>query len=209
LGGIKILEKVQSPLNGEIVVQTDLAWGPHILVEGLSQSGGVIKKVWKPLFLKLKNLKFKNILILGLGGGTVAKFSNKYWPEAKITGVELDPEMVRLGEKHLGLMNVKVETYIQDAFEYLSNRKSKISNHFDLVFIDIFTGRSVPEKFTTESFVKEVKKILTNNGVAVFNCLYGGQNTSKTEKFVKILKKVFSDVDAVYPIANVMYICKK
>ncbi len=207
LGGIRVLEEIYSPVNGKIVVQTDLAWGPHILVDGLSQSGGVVKDVWKPVFRKLKNYKLnpKNCLILGLGGGTIAKFSRKNWPDAKITGVELDPLMVKMGEKYLGLMNANVETHIEDAYKLLARSKAQ----FDLVLVDIYEGRSVPEKFTTETFAKIIKKTLSDKGVVVFNRLYGGQNTSKAEKFLKILKKVFPEVNELYPQANVMYICNK
>lgn len=207
LAGIRILEEVESPINGKIIVQTDLAWGPHILVEGLSQSGGVVKRVWKPLFSKVKRdfPDIKSILILGLGGGTIAKFSKQFWPEAKIVGVEIDALMVEMGKKHLGLMNVNVETHIEDAYHYLTN----VTNHFDLILVDIYAGRSIPEEFTTVKFANLVKQILTDNGVAVFNRLYGGEHTSKAEKFLKILKLEFPSVEDFYPEANVMYICRK
>ena len=87
LSGTRILKEVDSPVNGHIVVKTDLAWGTHIQAGGLTQSGGVVESVWKSTFKELKELrteKIKDVLILGLGGGTIAKLVRGNFPDAKI-----------------------------------------------------------------------------------------------------------------------------
>src|SRR3990167_8603768 len=106
--GTKIIEKRVSPINGRITVARSLGLGTYIQVEGLTQSGGVVENIWKQTLRKVKSKKeegitrsaIKRCLILGLGGGTAAKVIRKLWPEAKITGVEIDP--IRSEERRVG-----------------------------------------------------------------------------------------------------------
>ena len=94
--GVKILEEVESKANGKIVVVKRLGFGTYIQVEGLTQSGSVVYDVWRSTLRKVKKSKIpiKNILILGLGGGSTAIISRKYWPNSNITGVDVDPVIV-------------------------------------------------------------------------------------------------------------------
>ena len=44
---LEFLEEVESPINGKIAVTRSLAFGTYISVGGLTQSGGVLKNIWK------------------------------------------------------------------------------------------------------------------------------------------------------------------
>src|SRR3990170_5522991 len=103
--GQKVIEKRISPINGRITVARSLGLGTYIQVEGLTQSGGIVGGIWMKTLKKVKSEKFKikSCLILGLGGGTAAKIAKSLWPEAEITGVEIDPIMVELGIRYLSL----------------------------------------------------------------------------------------------------------
>src|SRR3990172_2235063 len=128
LAGIKVLEEVESPINGKLTVVRDLAWGTYIKGGGLTQSGGVAEKVWRSSLNKVKGEAHvvKECLILGLGGGGIAKIVRKNWPQTKIVGVDIDPIIVDLGKKYLGLDKLDVEIVIQDARDYITNN-SKLS----------------------------------------------------------------------------------
>ena len=59
LSGTQILEEIDSPINGQLTVVRDLAWGVHIKGGGLTQSGGVAKLVWLASLKEIVNLKLK------------------------------------------------------------------------------------------------------------------------------------------------------
>src|SRR5258708_29832583 len=63
----KILEEVESPINGKLTVVKDLTWGTYIKAGGLTQSGGILTAVWKETLSKVINEKgnISNCLILG------------------------------------------------------------------------------------------------------------------------------------------------
>jgi spermidine synthase len=200
--GTKVLEERESKFNGHLKVSKSLGFGTYIQAEGLTQSGGIVETIWKQTIRKVKSQKskVKNVLILGLGGGTVAKLVRKNWPEAKITGVDIDPIMIELGKKFLKLDDYKVNIIIGDASN-IPNQK------YDLVFVDLYNGEEFPEKFETENYIHLVRRLLSRSGLVIFNRTYYGDRRPKAVKFGNKLKKVFTDVEWYYPEANLMFIC--
>jgi len=213
LTGTKVLEEVESPINQKIVVLKSFIFGTHIQVGGLTQSGGIVVDIWERTFKKIVKLKaeIKKCLILGLGGGSLVKVIRKFYPKAKITGVDIDYLMVDLGKKYLGLSEKDVEIFIEDAQVYLrKNLKSrKARPKFDLIIVDLYIGDQFPEKFENPQFLVSVKDNLEKGGLAVFNRLYFEEKRSKADKFLSDLQKNFSQVSVFYPQANVMFLCKK
>ena len=147
--GSKILEERESRFNGKIKVVKTLGMGTYIKAEGLTQSGGIVETIWKQTLRKVFNSKNKiqNVLILGLGGGTLAKLINKKWPDAKIVGVDIDSVMVELGKKYLGLGKVGVDIKICDALKFFERKPSNSDNKYDLIIVDLYQGDKFPEKF--------------------------------------------------------------
>ena len=208
LSGMQTLEVMESPINGKIKVVKSLAFGTYIQVDGLTQSGGVIVTVWKETLKKVKSQRptVNSCLILGLGGGSAAGLVRKYWHDAKITGVELDPVMVRLGKEYFDLGGLDINIENEDAFVFCKKAVKK-KKKYDLILNDVYVGHEIPEKLESEEYVKLVKKTLAKEGIAIFNRLYYGHKRSQAVKFSHRLEKIFTKVDAFYPEANVMYIC--
>lgn len=196
--GTKILEERKSEFNSNIKVVRSLGFGTYIQVNNLTQSGGVVEEIWRSTLKNLRTKETKNCLILGLGGGTVAKLIKKYWPNAKITGVEIDPVMVELGNRYLGLGDSKAEIIIGDAFTY-----PLYAVRYDLVIVDLYIGDEFPKKFEKEEFLK----LLTKNKLIIFNRLYFGEKRKEAVKFGNKLEKIFKKVEWFYPQANLMFFC--
>ena len=171
LSGIRILEEIDSPINGKVKVVKSIAWGTYFQVADLTQSGGILKGVWNKSLKKLSSRKddINNCLVIGLGGGTVVGLVKKYWPNASVLGVDIDPIMVELGRKYLNMENVEV--VIGDGFDFVK-KENKSGSKYDLVLTDTYIGDSYPEKFESSSYISLVKKSLTKGGVAIFNRLY-------------------------------------
>ncbi|BCX14660.1 MAG: hypothetical protein KatS3mg088_343 [Patescibacteria group bacterium] len=201
----RIIESCQSNFNGKIEVVSSLAWGKYIRVGGITQSGGVVEKIWRSVFKKIKG-DFRKILILGLGGGSVAKVLCSRFKKAKITGVEIDPLMVNFGEKYLGLDNSKLKIEIDDAKKWFLDNKKK----FDLIIVDIYQGKTYPPFFESDLFLKSLKSHLVVGGIVVFNRLYSSDLTVRKSavKFGEKLEKEFKEVNRIYPLANLIFACR-
>ncbi len=195
--GVKILEERSSKFNGQIKVINAWGWGTYIQADGLTQSGGIIESMWKATLKKLRREKIKNCLVLGLGGGTVVKVIQKYWPHAKITGVDIDPIMIRLGEKYLGLNKDLITIKLGDAANFTGKK-------YDMVIVDLYNGDKFPLKFESDAFLKSLAK----NKIVIFNRLYFNKKKTESLKFGRKLEKIFKDVNPFRPAVNIMFFCE-
>ncbi len=200
------METRNSDYNGKLEVWRDLAWGAYIMAGNITQSGGVAKKVWQSTLEHVKNedALVKNCLILGLGGGSIANIVNKNWPQASITGVEIDSQMVALGKKYLGLDTKKVEIICQDASEFIKSHKKK----YDLVCVDMYVGTDVPGKFASQEFVEKAKSLVVPDGIIIFNRTYYDEKRKEALAFEKVLLASRFRVERFFPEANLMFICR-
>mgnify|MGYP001568130972 FL=1 len=195
--GTKVLEERESKNNGHLKVVKTFGMGTYIQAGGLTQSGGIVESIWKSTLKQIrnKNEEIRDILILGLGGGTLAKLLRKKYPNAKITGVEIDPIMIELGKKYLDLDKYNIDIKIQDAFKFLEKNTKK----YDLIIVDTYLGDKVVE---IAGFNPVVARTI------IFNRLYYGDKRPDTVRFGNNLEKIFKKVTWFYPEANLMFICR-
>lgn len=214
--GSVVLETVGSPLSGQIKVDEDLFGNKRLLVGNLAQSGKEVENVWQKTIEQFNNLTISNCLILGLGAGNAAGVINKYFPKAKITGVEIDPEIVKLGNKYFGLKeirNLKIE--IENAFVWVDScingliHCNRDNSRFGLILIDLYLGDCFPEKAEEEKFLGAVKKMQTPKGLVIFNRLYFKENIQKTDIFQKKLQKIYMNIEAKRISYNKLFLCRK
>lgn len=205
-GEFVVLESIQSPINGLVVVEEGAGLTRRLTVAGITQSGGVVGKVWQdPLDLvKSKKPKVDTCLILGLGTGTIAKNVCDLWPNVSITGVELDPVVVGMGQKYFGLNDLNIKVVIDDANAFTIRSKEK----FDIVLFDVYVGNRVPKVFSNENYIKSIKKLLKGKGIIVFNRLFARGYTEDAKEFHEVLQNSFSKVIPVFGEANVIFICQ-
>jgi len=201
------LERVYSPINGEILVTENLFGKREMKVGEVSQSGGLVKKLWNSIF----NLKsclaadrfsifnqfsksnFK-CLILGLGGGTLASLIvNRYPQTAKITGIEIDPKIIELGKKYLDLDEIKnLDIVIADAIKEISFPKFIIRNtKYNLILVDLYLGQEFPKEAESNEFLNSLKSILEKDGLIIFNRLNFGKHKKETAQFKEKIAQFF------------------
>jgi len=219
--GYSVLEKIDSKINGKIEIREDIFGRKSLLVGGISQSGHLIEKSWqKPLKLitghprpRLRLTEggqspITNVLILGLGAGSAAKVIHNSFPKAKITGMEIDPIMIKMAKKYFDLSTVKnLEIKICDAISLITDHCSLVTDP-DLILVDLYLGDRVPKEATTERFLKDVKKSLSPSGIALFNRLYYGKKKKEANQFESRLKKIFSEVEPLHVSANIFFLCQ-
>lgn len=111
----------------------------------------------------------KNILVLGVAGGSVIKtLRDEYLNKGKVTGIELDEKTIVLANQYFGLNQVEnLEIIINDASEFIKRTTEK----FDLIIIDIFQDKIMPEFLFTEDFITNVSRVLDKNGTILFNSI--------------------------------------
>lgn len=178
---------------------------------GLIQSGQEVEGIWKAGLDALGDnpLEINNCLILGLGAGNSAKLVSERYPKVKITGVEIDPEVVELGKRYFGLGRINnLEIRIEDAINFII-RSLSTDNHYDLILIDLYLGNESPKEGETEQFLRSLQKQLSPKGWVIFNRLYYTESAKRNaEIFNRTLQRVFDHVKAVRVNWNRLYLCR-
>lgn len=174
-------------------------------MDGLTQSGWILEVIWKNTLQQIRKSKseIRKVLILGLGGGSVVKPIKKFWPGAKITGVDIDLAMVELGQKYFKL-DSHVQIIISDASSYMLH-----TTCYDLVIVDLYNGKNFPKKFESDNYIHLLRSNLKRSGVVVINRVWNKKDhESLIVNFRNKLKKHFTNVEIFYPMANAMFICR-
>lgn len=113
--------------------------------------------------------KPENVLIIGLGGGTMSNSIHQLYPQAKITNVEIDPAVVKVARDYFDFIendNIKTET--KDGRIFVKRAKLK-KQQYDWVILDAFNGDYIPEHLMTEEFLNEIRDVLTPDGILAAN----------------------------------------
>jgi len=134
----------------------------------------------------------KNIMIVGLGGGTLPVALNEILPEAKIQTVEIDPAVIGVAKRFFNFTESANNKIIQQDARVFAKRAALQKQQFDLIILDAFNGDYIPEHLMTQEFLTEVQSLLTPDGVLVANTfassdLYAHESNTYKEVFGKFI----------------------
>jgi len=206
----KQVAEVKSSFNGIIKV-TKKGDSFNLLVFGLSQSGPQIENLWKRALSRVK-IHPQEVLILGLGGGSLINLLLNKWPNVIIEAVEIDPQMIKISQDYFGVSQQKAIVILGDAIKVVKTSKFK-NRLFELIFVDLFLGEKYPKEAESDDFISSLKKLVEKDGIIIFNRLYFGGHKKKAEIFKAKLEKFFADVksyksDLFFP-SNLLIFCRK
>lgn len=146
-----------------------------------------------PLMAGISEDDNANMLILGMGTGTYATQSLRYFENLNIEGVEIDKKITDLSEKYFGLPeNVKTVTY--DGRAYLQGTDKK----YDIIMVDAYQDITIPFQMSSVEFFDEVKNHLSDNGVMVVNMnMYSNKSDGINAYLSDTISSVFDEVYTV------------
>ena len=120
--------------DGSRVLQLNEGLAVHSVYRpGTVLTGGV----WDTFLLvpPLASRPVERMLVIGNAGGTVARAYGELYPDVRIDGVEIDPEVTEVGRRYLGLgENPNLEVVSADGRPYLE----LTSKRYDLILVDAY-----------------------------------------------------------------------
>jgi len=120
----------------------------------------------------LFNAEPQHILLIGLGGGSLSKYCYHQFPQARITTLEINPDVIALRDDFLMPPDDERFQIVQsDACDYLA--RSDV--HADVILLDGYDAEGLPRCLCTESFYSNCWQALSAQGVLVAN-LWGGES---------------------------------
>lgn len=123
-----------------------------------------------------------NVLMIGLGGGSVAKFVYHQLPDAKVRVLELDPQVVAIARQCFLVPpdDARFEVTVGDGAEYMARRDVRA----DIIMVDGYDAESHVEELATREFYGHCRERLAAGGLLVVN-LWGGDR-----QFNEVLKRI-------------------
>lgn len=134
----------------------------------------------------------KSVLVIGGGDGGTVREVLKHDTVERVVLCEIDGMVIDACKKFLPtisceLENPKVEILVEDAIEYIKDKK----NEFDIVLIDSTDPMGPGEGLFTEEFYTNVKNSLKENGIMAAQSESPFVNKEEIKKMYDLLKKVF------------------
>jgi spermidine synthase len=131
-------------------------------------------------------------LILGHGGGSLAKWLARYWPDLELDVVELDPAVVKAAAEFFGYSpHLNHHVHVKDARAFLRTTDAD----YDVIWVDVFARHLIPFHLTTQEFFTELRSRLDKGGVLAINLSSTGEQDDRQRAMA-----VLTTLRAVFPL---------
>lgn len=107
------------------------------------------------------------ISMIGLGGGSLAKYCYRHLPNAKIVAIEINPAVIALREQFQIPEDERLEIVCADGAEYVASQNARP----DVILVDGFLADGMPVQLGTADFYADCHARLADTGVLVANFL--------------------------------------
>lgn len=111
--------------------------------------------------------KPKRILLIGLGGGSLARYLLAHLPETRIDCVETRPTVVDVARRCFQLPDAELlRIHIDDGARFLHAAPLQ---HYDMILVDAYDSGGVHPSVCPASFHSNCRRVLTDTGVLAMN----------------------------------------
>lgn len=137
----------------------------------------------------------QNLLVIGLAAGTVSELYTKIYGSLPITGIELDPQIIEVGERYFGMNQPNVTAIAADGRQWLAQQPA--AAQWDVIAIDAYRPPYIPFHLTTVEFFQLVTNHLSPNGVVAINVGRTATNYELVDALAATLAQIFPTVYAI------------
>ena len=131
-----------------------------------------------------------SILMIGLGGGSLAKYCHRHLPQADFTVVEINPHVIAARDAfHVPPDSDRFRVVRADGVAFIASAEQR----YDVLIVDGFTHDERPESLCSEAFYRNCRDVLSPTGVVALNLL-----ATDTQVYCDRLSRVFDG--AVLPV---------
>lgn len=114
-----------------------------------------------------------HVAMIGLGGGSLAKYCYRHLPGTGITAVEINPGVIALrNEFAIPADDARFRVVLGDGAEWVADATSKP----DALIVDGFDADGLPAQLSSQHFYDDCFAALADNGILVVNMWKGYPN---------------------------------
>ncbi|HXE41215.1 MAG TPA: fused MFS/spermidine synthase [Azonexus sp.] len=137
-----------------------------------------------------------NILMLGLGGGSLAKYCYRRLPAAQIRVVEVNPHVLAFREQfRIPADDERFRVILGDAAAYVADCPERPA----VIMMDAFDRHGFPDSVSSRNFYADVHRALAADGLMVANL--AGEDEPR-QAHLAMIRTVFGANTLVLPVSN-------
>lgn len=150
----------------------------------------------KMMAFLLFNANPREILMIGLGGGSLAKFCYRHLPNTRITIVEINEDVIALRDQFcVPQDDARFQVIQEDGARYMEGCTQK----FDVILVDAFDAGGIATSLPQSTFYLRASQSLTRSGVLVMN--FSGQEERYVDN-VCAIREAFRDHVILVPVQS-------
>lgn len=108
----------------------------------------------------------RHICMIGLGGGSLAKYCYRHLPQARITAVEINPQVIALRDVfRIPADDARFEVICADGAEHIH----RADRSTDVILLDAYRANGVTDQCASADFFAACRARLTDSGVLAIN----------------------------------------
>lgn len=108
----------------------------------------------------------KKIVMIGLGGGSLAKYCYRYLPQAEIVVVEINPDVIALrNEFAIPADDARFKIVLGDGATFVKEKTGLC----DVLMVDGFDASGLPDELCSQTFYDDCVATLSDDGIMVAN----------------------------------------
>ena len=131
------------------------------------------------------------VLIIGLGGGSLTKHLLHHFPECRLRVIEYRESVLKIARSHFGLpLDPRLKIIIDDGGKYVRLRTESQSEQYSLIFVDAFDHEGMAQSICNHAFFDACKALLKKDGMLVIN-LWGGVHNPLFQEVSRWLGETF------------------
>ncbi|WP_434778738.1 polyamine aminopropyltransferase [Neisseria sp. Ec49-e6-T10] len=128
----------------------------------------------------------KQIVQIGLGGGSFTRWIDYYLPQTKDIVIEINPQVIAVAKSffELPFESERFEVVQADGAQYIKVFRKSV----DVIMVDGFDGVQIVDALVEEDFFQDCKKALSEQGIFITNWW---SRDKRYAYFIESLKSVF------------------
>ena len=135
----------------------------------------------------------RRISMIGLGGGSLAKYCYRHLPDTVIAVVEIDPQVIALRDRfHVPRDSERFRVVCADGAQYVTVPDYRP----DVLLVDGFNADGLPAELGSKTFYEACRRRLSDNGVMVANLV---TDEPDFHRYLRSLREVFAGAVTLAP----------
>ncbi|MBS4098755.1 MAG: polyamine aminopropyltransferase [Sulfuricella sp.] len=109
----------------------------------------------------------RDVLMIGVGGGSLVKYVYRYLPGCRTTALEINPQVLAVARSHFFLPpdDERLTVLLEEGAQFVATHPAST----DIILSDGFDGITLAEPLSTQLFFSDCRRALRPNGVFAIN----------------------------------------